>query len=298
MGDNEPSAEDDHAAWEKRLGRMRPAVERWLQRTKEGSVPAPGSSLQRDDVPGLSVSNLAWYKIVAAVEHLGFFFDAAVATQTTYPTAQLTILRTALLAGSHATWLLAPPQRLERRTRAARLSYQELQKQIAMIESPWGLTEAQEIARQKERVRTISRREELVRLAEAFGASGKGVREYVTDTGIVKWAAQQVHAERDQEVASGVLLLWRMGSGAAHAYRSHALQRLDLSELETQPDGSRVARLRGDLATDIGPAAAAATLAVREAFRLWDLRRVGRTAAGGRRNLSSPTIAGTASGTA
>ncbi len=68
--------------------------------------------------------------------------------------------------------------------------------------------------------------------------------------------------------------IWRSGSAAAHAQYHFGVMRLDRNEVVREESGSSTVRLRGDLDNDVGPAIAAATMTLSEAFRLYDLRRV------------------------
>jgi len=107
--------------WEQRLSHIQAAVELWTERTKTAPVVPVGSALRGDDRPGPTVSNIAWYPLGIAIEHLDFTLSMMRATQAMYPTSYMTTLRTALLTASQAVWVLAPSKRVERRGRAMRL---------------------------------------------------------------------------------------------------------------------------------------------------------------------------------
>jgi hypothetical protein len=97
---------EEHAAWERRLGRIADAASQWQQTmSREPPTVEPGSDLAGDDAEfaGLSVSNLVGYSLAAATEHLDFTLSVMKQTSTLYPTAYLTVLRTSLLAASHAS---------------------------------------------------------------------------------------------------------------------------------------------------------------------------------------------------
>ena len=66
--------------------------------------PEPGSSLAADSVAGLSVENPVWYSMCISSEHLDFAIDAMRATSTMYPTAYMTVARTAFVAAVNAVW--------------------------------------------------------------------------------------------------------------------------------------------------------------------------------------------------
>ncbi|WP_434317518.1 hypothetical protein [Leifsonia sp. P73] len=256
------------AEWEQRLTHISAAVELWGERTKTAPVIPPSSALSGDDRPGLSVSNIAWYPLVIAVEHLDFALSTMRATQTMYPTSYMTTLRTALLTASQAAWVLAPPQRSERRGRAMRLRMQDLDDQLKLVNSASELTDDQERAQARDVEELKKQLEECREAATALGLP-KSSTAKLNNTDVITEAAKQLH--EDPVAASGVQLLWRTGSAAAHGQRAYALMRMNSNVV--QGEGPRkVMQLRGDLVHDVGPAAAAATLAANEAFRLFDLR--------------------------
>ncbi|MCT1477595.1 hypothetical protein [Microbacterium sp. p3-SID336] len=106
---------DDIAGWPLRLGRMSTAVEAWRRRAENPESPESGSSLAADSVNGLNVENPIWYSMCIASEPLDFAIDAMRATSTMYPTAYMTVARTAFVAAVNAVWVLAPQSRQERR---------------------------------------------------------------------------------------------------------------------------------------------------------------------------------------
>jgi hypothetical protein len=254
--------------WEQRLGHIQTAVELWKERTKTPpSIPA-GSALRGDDHPGLTVSNIAWYPLIIAVEHLDFTLSMMRATQTMYPTSYMTTLRTALLTASQAAWVLTPTKRGERQSRAMRLRMQDLDDQLKLVNSAWELTEDQEHTRERDVAELKKQLEECRQLATSLGLE-KSSTAKLNNTDVIADAAKRLH---DNPVAaSGAQLLWRMGSAAAHGQRSYALMRMNRNVVQSEGE-RKVMQLRGDLVNDVGPAAAAATLATNEAFRLFDLR--------------------------
>lgn len=255
--------------WERRLGEVAAVSSVWQKRTNRAEDVPPRSALGGDDTPNLRVSGLAWYSLVVAAEHLEFALVMMRASRTTYPTAYMTTLRSALLAASHAVWVLAPARRADRRGRAMRLLIQDLTDQRKLVESATGLTE-QQFKAQTHDAKVLTERLDLCH--ETVGKLGlaKSSKAALNNTEVVTFAA--LHLHEDPVAASGVQLLWRMGSAAAHGQRSYALIRMDRNVISAGADGKRTMEFRGDLVHDIGPSAAAAALAVNEAFRLFDLR--------------------------
>lgn len=265
--------DQSHESWEQRVTRMAETTDHWSRRTNDAPPIAPGSALGGDDHPGLHVSGIAWYAIGVAVEHLEFTFSAMRATGTLYPTAQMTALRTALLTGSQAVWVLAPKLRATRRAHAMRLQMQDLRDQLAMVHGLSALDASQAALRAETEANLTQRQEDRKDIVAELALPSSAIAK-LNNTDVIAEASRFVHPEGDQTLNSGVSLLWRMGSAAAHGQRSYAVARASRNERRT--DGrDTIVELRGDLVGDIGPSAAAAVLTVSEAFRLFDLRRGG-----------------------
>jgi hypothetical protein len=254
--------------WERRLTSVEAAVDVWKARTKTPPAIPIRSALSGDDRPGLSVSNIAWYPLAIAVEHLDFTLSTMRATQTMYPTSYMTTLRTALLTASQAAWVLSPGKRAERQGRAMRLRIQDLDDQLKLVNSAWGLTDDQKARRTGDVEELTKQIRECHKTAKALGLPNSSTARLV-NTDVITEAAKQLHD--DPVAASGVQLLWRTGSAAAHGQRAYALMRMNSNVVQNEGD-RKVMQLRGDLVHDVGPAAAAAALATNEAFRLFDLR--------------------------
>lgn len=265
--------DDEHRAWEQRLGRIAQAAASWQALTRQPPAVEVGSELGEDRLPALDVAGIVWFKIAIAAEHLSFFSDVIRATSTLYPTSYLTVLRTGLLAASHAAWVLNPAESAARRFRALRLEAEDLRAQVAMIRGPWPLSSDLERIRDADLLKLAERQDRLAATAASIGVREDVRRIKVDTTDAIANAAGFLRS--DPVASSGVQLLWRTGSAVAHAQRSHALLRLDRSELVSHGEGVSSYQLRGDLVRDIGPAAAAVFLMLGEALRLWDLRRKG-----------------------
>ncbi len=125
---NPQLAEDNE--WLRRLDRISLAVDAWRKRAENPTSPEHGSSLAADSMEGLSVENPIWYSMCISSEHLDFAIDAMRATSTMYPTAYMTVARTAFVAAVNAVWMLAPSARQERRERALKLRADDLRVQV------------------------------------------------------------------------------------------------------------------------------------------------------------------------
>lgn len=260
--------------WLMRLDRISQAVDAWRRRAENPMSSEPGSSLAADSVDGLSVENPVWYSMCISSEHLDFAIDAMRATSTMYPTAYMTVARTAFVAAVNAVWILAPPTRQERRERALRLRADDLRVQITSfrdMQIPEGKPEE---ARTGLLGQLRERQANLQKVATALGVQEDVTKMRFHQTGAIDWVAQHMHGVDDDLLIGATQAIWRSGSAAAHAQYHFGIMRLDRNELIREESGGSIVRLRGDLVNDVGPAIAAATMTLSEAFRLYDLRRV------------------------
>lgn len=164
-------APDDHAEWEKRLGRIADAARQWQEGISgEPATIEAGSDLAEDDVgfEGFGVSHLVGYSLAAATEHLDFTLNVMKLTSTLYPTAYLTVLRTSLLAASHAAWILSPDQRSERQLRALQFLADDVRAQLVMTREALATTDRAHAAKDKMIALLVSRQAELQPIADAL----------------------------------------------------------------------------------------------------------------------------------
>ncbi|MCS7483733.1 hypothetical protein ACFFQW_35090 [Umezawaea endophytica] len=149
---------DKDQAWTVRLEKMFPTIEQWGARIRSANVtvPAPDSSLARDDrfYPAMPASQLAYGALATAVEHPDFFRVAFQGTQTLYPTAYFTVLRSALMGGAQAVWVLKPP-RVARLENALRLARDDIKQRSALLSDdvPTALGFAEQIATARQALR-------------------------------------------------------------------------------------------------------------------------------------------------
>lgn len=269
------SAENyENNEWLRRLDRISELVDAWRKRAENPVSPEPGSSLAADSVAGLSVENPVWYSMCVSSEHLDFAIDAMRATSTMYPTAYMTVARTAFVAAVNAVWVLAPPTRQERRERALRLRADDLRVQITSfrdMQIPKGKPEE---ARTALLDQLRERQDGLQKVATALGVQEDVAKMRFHQTGAIDWVAQHMHGVDEDLLIGATQAIWRSGSAAAHAQYHFGIMRLDRNEVLREDSGGSIVRLRGDLHKDVGPAIAAATMTLSEAFRLYDLRRV------------------------
>ncbi|WP_259540001.1 hypothetical protein [Herbiconiux daphne] len=266
---------DEYRAWEARLGRISEAATQWQQ--SFNGAPAtvePGSDLADDDVTfeSFSILNLVGYSLAAATEHLDFTLTAMKQTSTLYPTAYLTVLRTSLLAASHAAWMLTPTQRSERQLRALQFLSDDVRTQLVMVREAFAPKDAERTAKERMIEVLLERQAQLQPIADALKPGLQVDKCRINNTSIIESVAQAAHDE--DVVQGGVNHIWRSGSAAAHGSRGFATIRLKQNTIVEAPTGGKYSLLRGDLVNDIGPAAAAATLALSFAFKMFDERRL------------------------
>lgn len=269
----QPQRPED-SEWLRRLDRISDVVDAWRKRAENPTSPEPGSSLAADSIDGLSVDNPVWYSMCISSEHLDFAIDAMRATSTMYPTAYMTVARTAFVAAVNAVWVLAPPTRQERRKRALRLRADDLRVQVTSfrdMQIPEGKP-ARARTGLLEQLR--DRQTDLQRVATALGVQEDVAKIRFHQTGAIDWVAQHMHGVDDDLLIGATQAIWRSGSAAAHAHYHFGVMRLDRNEVVREESGGSIVRLRGDLDNDVGPAIAAATMTLNEAFRLYDLRSV------------------------
>lgn len=265
--------EDAEAGWPLRLGRMSTAIDAWRNRAKNPESSEPGSSLAADSVDGLNVENLIWYSMCISSEHLEFAIDAMRATSSMYPTAYMTVARTAFVAAVNAVWVLAPPSRQERRERALVLRADDLRTQVTFIREmrlPPGVARS---TRDATIAQLRERQAGLQAVATSLGVTLEVPKIRFNQTTAIDWVAEHMHGVDNDLLIGATQAMWRSSSAAAHAQYQFGIMRTDRNEVLEGETGDAVVRLRGDLESDVGPALAVAVMTLNEAFRLYDLRR-------------------------
>lgn len=264
--------DSEHREWEARLDKVARGVDGWSARVASPEPIDQKSSLGADSLPGLDVAESVWYSMCVAWEHLAFAMGAMRATGTLYPSAYVTVARTALLAAVNAVWVLSPSSRLERRRRAIRLRADDLRNQRTAIEEFPAPDKEEESARDELLVLIADRQDTLQGAATAIGVV-EDVRKMKMDQTQVMSRVEEHLRSADADGTMFLREMWRLASAAAHAQFHYGAARAELQG-EAEQYGSAVAHFRGELSRDTGPAIAAAAFVLNEAFRLYDLRRV------------------------
>lgn len=263
----------DDGAWLGRLDRIAKAVEVWRARAEEPIAPERGSSLAADSMTGLNVHSPVWYSMCVASEHLDFAIDAMRATSTMYPTAYLTVARTAFIAAVNAVWVVAPRSRQVRRERALRLRADDLRAQVTSFDGlrvPHGNPED---ARAEFVGQLRERQQSLQGVATVLGLREDVAKMRLNQTKAIDWVAEHMHDAKDDLLIGATQSIWRTGSAAAHGQYHFGLMRFERSDPIAAEGNHSVARLYGHLDNDVGPALAAGAMTLSEAFRIYDLRR-------------------------
>lgn len=260
--------------WLRRIEAMSKAVDVWQSRATNPPPVEPGSSLAADSVEGLNVENPVWYSMCISTEHLKFAIDAMRATSTMYPTAYLTVARTAYVAAVNAVWVLAPPMRQDRRERALRVRADGLRLQMSALRSMQLPDGKPDEARNGVIAQLRQRQSELQSVAERLGMKENVTKMKFNQTSAIDWVVRHMHGADEGFLVGANQSVWRSGSAAAHGQYDFGVMRQGSNEVVRTDDGGSVVRLRGDLDNDVGPALGASFVALTEAFRLYDLQRV------------------------
>lgn len=207
-------------------------------------------------------------------EHLDFAIEAMRAARTMYPTAYMTVARTAFVAAMNAVWVLAPPTRQERRERALRLRADDLRVQVTSFRDMQIPAGEPEEARTRLIEQLRERQSGLQKVAIELGVQEDVTKMRFHQTVAIDWVVQYMHGVDDDLLIGATQAVWRSRSAAAHAQYHFGVMRLDRNEIVREESGGSILHLRSDLDNDVGPAIAAATMTLNEAFWLYDLRRV------------------------
>lgn len=190
-------------------------LDRW-RRTPGPFMPWSGSELKADDTdwPYAAVSQLARFGLDVAADHLQTV-RSNIEGDDLNPFSDLTLLRTALVGGAQAVWLLGPDDPDRRIERSRRLALQGYREHIKALDVLLGL-EPTHVGTLTVRQHIVRRRDEMASRCEAAGQTA-----HYSDTEVIKEAAKPAFrglSESDRaELVAEADWLWRSGSGASHA---------------------------------------------------------------------------------
>lgn len=118
----------------------------------------------------------------------------------------------------------------------------------------------------------LGRQAELQPIADTLKPRLQVAKCKINNTEVIESVAQATHEE--DLAQGGVNMVWRNTSAAAHGSCGFATMRLKQNQILEGQSSTTYSRLRGDIANDVGPAAASATLALSFACEMHDLRRL------------------------
>ena len=260
-----------------RLDIVRQAVRDWRVRVKAPDQVDKGSSIDADDqvFPPMPCSQLAWYALTTAVEHLDAgvrLLDEQVVTGgPILPSANSTVLRGALVGACQAVVLLVPPARDVRTTYGLQIAHEEYRQVLSfrahMIDHPGLVAEARKNAAATNYLKIPEER----KVAVATMLSQRGISKRLTDTDMIRKAGELVHSSGADSPMLQLMveMEWRLGSGAAHGRFLMAMHRPGGHVVES----GRTA-LFGASIEEVANQITSVSLLLSEAWRVWDLRRI------------------------
>lgn len=184
----------------------------WM-RDGRNARPEPGSDLANDDARPPANSPIAHRAIVMALDHLGGVVDAVAAGPPKRLKAHFTVLRTALLCGARACWLLEPDEPDERRLRAIQYRYENLEQQRKAIQDLEGthIVGETEEARQQALAAIRAHTAVLADYATSLGAT-----RLTEPPDTVRLLKSMM--DTDTDAGTAFIQLWRTGSASAHGH--------------------------------------------------------------------------------
>jgi hypothetical protein len=252
-------------------------IEQWQARAdRDPVIPAARSSLATDDLayPAVPASQVAYNVIITAVEHLHLFASAFQATALLYPSAYHPGLRTALIAAAQAVWVLGDT-RPERRRHALEIVIDDINQRCKTINDLGDLTSERQALAETELARLTQLLNEATTAAATAGLTlSQPSKHKLTMERVIKKAVALANPQATDDakvLRDGAGLLWRTGSGHAHATLSSRMRMIKIDGVTHRPDGSMVGRPDTRI-EDITLPAMAAFLLTNTAWRLYDQR--------------------------
>lgn len=186
-----------------------PDLDAWGARTSVPYRPGPGSALAEDDLgwPPMPLSQCAIAALASCRDHLQAV-RVHIDAQNVFPFATRTLLRTAVLAGAQAVWMLAPDSALTRQQRGRTVAAEVYRRHGEFLSDLQSLNGARHAG--TDTVATLVA-ERLAELAEQRAAAGE--RDQWQATKIIESAATATFGDTNLVEAR---VEWRAGSGAAH----------------------------------------------------------------------------------
>lgn len=267
---------DEEHAWLERIRRIAPQVFELQEQSKSPLLPEPGSSLGADSFSGVDVDKEIWYLISVSAEHLGFVIKAMDSTNTLFPTAYLTVVRTAFLSAANAAWILFGETREERRRRVVvykaegiRMAQNSANELIAMDE---------DFANNKESYLNYlkTKKAELEEDAKRVELNFDFKKSRMNQTDVIKCVSKMLFTDDGVEgvaVRQMFATIWRQGSMAAHGFSQFAVGRTTVDTDLSEEQEFTIGYLTADLEHDLGPALTGTWMLLSKVHDRYDKRR-------------------------
>lgn len=204
---NTPHGGDAEAL--QRIRSFFPLLGCWGERLAKPFRPAPGSELAADDedwrhspLTQHAIASLAVNRV-----HLQAIRVHIEAGQQ-FPFATETLLRSAIVGGAQAVWLLSPDDAQVRRGRGRTIAHEGYVRHLQYLDELRKLAPQPHHGTERVHARVTQRLEELTALREAAGERGQ-----LQPTAMIEAAAAHVYGPGNVTEARAI---WRAGSGAAH----------------------------------------------------------------------------------
>jgi hypothetical protein len=208
----QPAASDVQRRLNEIVQWMQTVGDPWMRNVKN-TRPQSGSDLAEDDAHKPESSSLSHYGIVMALDHLGSVLDAVVREPPKRLKAHFTTLRTALECGARACWLLEPDSSEERRLRATRYRFENVDEQRKAINDMSGTHIAGETEEQRQQILAGIVREEAALTGRALSLGARSLAKPPSTFDLIK---RRMDANTFEQTA--YLQLWRTGSASVHGH--------------------------------------------------------------------------------
>lgn len=266
--------------WIDRLKNIYPQVKHWHTNPNTLTDIQAGSPSKADDIEWLQPGLSAEYQIGIAVEHLKLSLDCIFELGSIYPTAPLTLGRTAFTSAINAAWLLHPTSRNERRLRAFTLKAKEIHEELnSLVDLPPLAATSGTATKSDEVLRALikHKQKELTRIGQTFQPGIDAAKVKFIQTEVTRTVADEIFGnelEPENDVRYDVRYLWRMSSAAAHGYYHHALRRVSLPEPDDTQAPLDVTLLDAKVDQDLGPLLLTSCVVISRAIQLHRLRAI------------------------
>lgn len=266
--------------WIDRLKSIYPQVKHWHTNPNTLTDIQAGSPSKADDIEWLQPGLSAEYQISIAAEHLKLSLDCIFELGSIYPTAPLTLGRTAYTSGLNAAWLLYPTSRNERRLRTFTLKAKEIHEELkSLVDLPPLSATSDTAAKSDEVLRALlkHKQKELTRIGQTFQPGIDATKVKFIQTDVIKTVTDEIFGnelEPENDLRYDVRHLWRTSSAAAHGYYHHALRRVSLPEPDDTQTPLDVTLMDAKVDQDLGPLLLTSYVVISRAIQLHRLRAI------------------------